>query len=761
MADSEFTIRVTGMAPPLPTSSSSSSSPTTKKKGKKKAATTSQSQQQQQQCRYNLRLRPSSSIDTLRKDVFALFNIPSDYTHSYQMSFLGGFPPKELDQQGKSTVDQLGIRPNESYTIRFTLVDGAVTNNDTKQPAVDVAAAVSSASNGGRQKRASAMAATANFKDVIAAQDALMKQDSKKSPKKKKKSTTIAAASAGGNVVGFASSSGNAAKRNNASSSKAAASKKKKVKMEGEGYRLSDGKSFAGSSSSSKKRVAFGTAKQEGNAMFKSEDDVTNKLLSSLGGGGGSTGGNVGKFLRTAMKSAVSKSYEASRAAVRVTAVNTGEYSFEKVKGGSIVDGGGVVLGTASDQNEGDSSAAEEPNNELRRTLYTVSYSKGMEGRGRYDEQVEIIGLAMLKGVLEHVYNSSDNDTSEEDCSSSEGGGQDGRLRPVMIAQLSPRAFWSLVFHSTEAAHGALTTQLSLDDMLRSTLPQLDWSHLERGGRKRALSEKARENLRQSQPAVDDTSQNHDGGEEETRAIEELGESALNAAIAEDAEGHDDHEISERERRANAALARFGGNTNTTTQSPASSPSASQRVDNVPVDNWALVTPTEDDIDELTECIKEAPSSKEQWGVETEEISPLIAEQLMGCVPNWRVLANSNAETISSFLAGCDCGEPPNGADQVQEWIDNAQVHALEEIMLEILDGDQDALELLQDNANSSSPRDLVNWEMLPGNLADTLSSADATSKSWKRSDITRWIGRAKIALGTCTWLLDYTSQST
>jgi hypothetical protein len=50
-------------------------------------------------------------------------------------------------------------------------------------------------------------------------------------------------------------------------------------------------------------------------------------LLSSLCDSG--KGGNVGKFLHMAMKGAVAKFYEASRAAVRVTAVNQGDISFE------------------------------------------------------------------------------------------------------------------------------------------------------------------------------------------------------------------------------------------------------------------------------------------------------------------------------------------------------------------------------------------------------------------------------------------------
>jgi hypothetical protein len=49
------------------------------------------------------------------------------------------------------------------------------------------------------------------------------------------------------------------------------------------------------------------------------------------------------------MRGAVAKSYEASRAAARVAVVNAGEYALRRVRGGSIVDGGSVVLGTADD----------------------------------------------------------------------------------------------------------------------------------------------------------------------------------------------------------------------------------------------------------------------------------------------------------------------------------------------------------------------------------------------------------------------------
>jgi len=679
-------------------------------------------------------------------DVFALFNVPSNSIESYELSFLGGFPPKELNPDGKRTVHELGIRPNESLIVKMSLSGDAnegktAQNCDAKQPATKPAAAKepatesesSTVSNSGRPKRASAMAATANFRDVIAAQDAILKKD-KKIPKKK-----------AGNIGGF----GNSSKRIvaiGASDNK----RPKKAKMEGDGYRLSDGKSFAGSQSKKKSG-----GKQQQKPLFDSKDDVAGTLLSSLGGSG--KGGNIGRFLRMAMKGAVAKSYEASRAAVRVTAVNQGDFSFEKVKGGSVVDGGGVVLGTANDhepQNDDNETADVET---LERTLYTVAYSKGMEGRGRYEEQVEIIGLAALKGVLESVYNTeSSNDPDENDGDENTDGKE--MLRPVAIAQMSPRVFWSLVYHCSEAAKkDQIPTQPSVEDLLQSTMPHLDWTYLDRGGRKRQLSEKARENLKQkrvgtvAQPKSKSSSQ---AEEEGVKAIEEMEESIMNAIMPN--EGDDDQELNERERRAKAAMARFGS-VQDANASPASSPAK-----NGTVDDWMLVTPIEDDIDELIECMMEGASSEGDDSSREnfdEETAKAWAGTLLGSVRNWRELANSNPEYILSKLKPTDENPHVPATDTIDKWIDAAQARAMEEIMLEILDGDQDALELLQEKALSSSPRDLSNWHSAPGMLLDAISGTEVSSEKWEKSDVVRWIHRAKTALGVCTWLEFFTTS--
>jgi len=724
-SDNEFAIRITGVAPPpFP------SAKKCKKGGGSRGKTAkNNAAQQQQQRRYNLRLRPSSSLDQLRTDVFALFNA-SAAVNSYHLSFLGGFPPKELDETGKRTVHELGIRPNESLIVKFALsVDAEEVavggDGDRKQ----------SAAPAGRQKRASAMAATARFADVIAAQDAILKKDKK--PPKKKGSSAFSA----GNIAGL----GNARKR--ISSINTAASKKpKNVKMEGAGFRLSDGKSFAGSSPS--KRKSAGKRHQQ--AMFKSEEDVSSKLLSSLGGSGG-TGGNVGKFLRSAMKGAVTKSYEASRAAVRVSAVNAGDYSFERVKGGSVVDGGGVVLGTAADHDP-NTEEADRVYGELERTLYNVAYTKGMEGRGRYEEQVEVITLAALKSVLSLVYNAdSTDDPDEYYCEQS----KDERIRPVQIAQLSPRAFWSLVYHCSEAAEKEHQNpaQLSVEDMLRLTLPHLDWSHLDRGGRKRVLSEKARENLKQEREGTEpDVSEKPSRG---SKAIEELEESIVDTAMA---NGDGRVEFNERERRATAAMARFE-NVNDKASS-SSSPPASSKNEEI-LDDWTFVTPIEDDIDELIECIMEGVSSDGEDStneIYDEEDAKSWADILLPYVRNWRELANQSPEYILRTLTDKSSFLP--SSENIEKWIDAAQVHSMEEIMLEIVDADQDALELLQDKARSSSPRDLVHWKSSPGMLLDVISCTNMQSTKWGKSDAIRWISRAETALDVCTWLELYTTQT-
>ena len=704
--DKEFTIRVTGgPPPPLPGAKG-------KRGGGGKNAVLAQ-----QQKRYNMRLTGTTPLDQFRRDVFALFNIPSSSTNQYQISFLGGFPPKELDQTDKHTVHELGVRANESVIVKFTLNAASVGSNGSataaaatsgvKQAASPVKANDRTSTTNGRKKRAAATAAAASFPELIAAQDAMMKTE------QTKKSSSV-------------KSFGGTNKRIIATSSSSPKKGGKQTKIEGTGYRLSDGKAVEGAAISKRK----GSSKQQ--PMFKSEDDIAGKLLSSMGGGGG---GNTGKFLRMAMKGAVEKSYEESRAAVRVAAVNLGAFSFERVKGGTVVDGQGVVLGTAKDH-EQSATGGNNDDEALGRTLFMVSYSKGLEGRGNYEEQVEIISQDALKGLIEHVYNTRPEGIEDED--EADDKNSDGRemLRPVSMAQLSPRVFWSLVYHYNKGEQNELSADATVETMLQSTMPHLDWSHLDRGGRKRNLSEKARENLRQEKKAALPLASGT--GEDGVKAIEEMEESILEAAMP---SGNDDdgNELSERERRARAAMARFGSTENTD--------STSSEVDPV-MDDWELVTPSEDDIDELIECIIEARESDNY----DEKDAKAWAADLVDNVRNWRGLANAESEIVLAQLNNHNLR-----VDTIERWIEAAQQRSIEEIMLEILDGDQDALDCLMNTAHSSTPKDLSFWVSAPGMLLDTLSKGnDGLACTWTETDMKRWASRAKIALSTLPWLDEY-----
>jgi hypothetical protein len=364
----------------------------------------------------------------------------------------------------------------------------------------------------------------------------------------------------------------------------------------------------------------------------------------------------------------------------------------ERIKSTSSTRDGGNILGSA---------------NELDRNMYQISYGKGIEGRGRYTEQVEIIGRDVLKSTLKTVYTS----TSSEDST-------DGRemLRPAAMAQMSPRMFWSLVYHCRNQSNIA-----AVEDMLFAIMTELDWSHLKRGGRKRTLSEKAKENLRQEQL---DSTQNLDAmnesNEDGVRALQELEDTLLNSL---------DGPTTEEELRKKRLEA----------------------LTNKQNDNWVLITPEEEDEDELRECIQDGQDV--DYGLVKLYSSILMKVQEPPC-KNWRQLANVNAEALSLQLHR-ECHEsqiPSPSIDTLQNWINAAQLRSLEEIMLTILDSDERAFHLLEEKAHSCNPWDLSQWSSYPELLWETLDCEEWYSVK----DVGRWIDRAKIALGVCVWLEDY-----
>lgn len=209
-----------------------------------------------------------------------------------------------------------------------------------------------------------------------------------------------------------------------------------------------------------------------------------------------------------------------------------------------------------------------------------------------------------------------------------------------------------------------------------------------------------------------------------------------------------------------AALARFGS-------AGAHAATGKNKTDdtaddsNVATDQWKLVTPDEEDVDELLECILE-PGEEDEATNLSEDAAKRYATLLMSessepRIRNYRELANVTSEDVMTKLVPSG-GQQSNANlptfDTLQQWIDAAQRRSLDEIMLEILDGDQDALELLIEKASTSSPRDVVNWEASPGLLSEAVGSS-----KYEEEDAMRWIRRSCIALQEFTWLEEYSTS--
>lgn len=335
----------------------------------------------------------------------------------------------------------------------------------------------------------------------------------------------------------------------------------------------------------------------------------------------------AGRLMRKGWRQAVESAYEQNQAAARVAGLGAAQMSLQE---GNL----------------------------------EVTYPKGLQGRGSYQDVVDYLSREVLQSVVKDIHPSE-------------------ALRPSNLSLLSPRVFWSLVYHCQPS---------SIEEGLQTLHPDLDWSFLRR--RRQQLSAKARENLRQQQQ------------EEETGDLE-----AAAQAIA-------------RVEEAMENLTDFSAPTTNGT--------------NLTV-NFEIVTPTEEDVDELITCIDVAPVS--------ERPSTTIAKALaQHNIPNWRVLANQDPDTLANTL---DL-EPAI----VTTWIERAQQESLEEIMVEVCDGNVDAVELLREHARGGTPKDLAMWATIPSSLWDLLREhADSTMSA---DDAARWSLQARAALDCLGWLQDF-----
>ena len=367
---------------------------------------------------------------------------------------------------------------------------------------------------------------------------------------------------------------------------------------------------------------------------------------------------------------------------------------------------------------------------------------------------MEIIALEALRAVVAAVH--ADHSDDDDDLEAAGGGGSGGSgremLRPASMAQLSPRVFWSLAHHYPGK---------STEDALRMILPNLDWSFLD--GRSRMLSEKARENLRQEKVArgeIDDEEDagagvNDGGGIEAIEAVEKA---------MEDMAEHD--RSNARERSARAALARFDGESPSKVSANVAAPTDKARLSgSVQPETWKLVTPTDKDEDELAECIREGFASSEGGAYEAtdSDIKAWTVALMNQCsVHNWRELANvSEGSSIASLMsvATPDQGRPTSS--DIDGWIEAARGRSVEEIAMEIVDGNEEAYVALRDVARAATPKDLFAWRAMTDMLLEEIQGYEGADVSGvTEADLKRWCTRAGIALNEADWLIWYATPS-
>lgn len=283
-------------------------------------------------------------------------------------------------------------------------------------------------------------------------------------------------------------------------------------------------------------------------------------------------------------------------------------------------------------------------------------------------------------------------------------------LRPENLSRLSPRVLWSCVQYFPEMS--------SVPGMYRELLPALDWSFLRR--RAEQLSEKALENKRQAM--------------EKEEGVDLERASDVVAAVEHAMEHLQDYHVEERKARqaqaAEARLCRLQGQQDDTT--------------------WVLTTPSEPDRDELRECIEASVPL-------TSSSTTLTITQLMKVhkIHNWRELANVSDEKLEKLVSKLEVPET-----DLRLWIDNAQTESVSEIMVEICDGNIEAVEILTECARSGTPKDLAGWRSIPDLLLEQLKQKQVllqknhqTHQWMDLGTISTWCDRAHCVLQDYVWL--------
>lgn len=380
-------------------------------------------------------------------------------------------------------------------------------------------------------------------------------------------------------------------------------------------------------------------------------DDPAATLLDAVNSRNTSKGA---RFMRSRWRQAVNDAFEQNKALSRMAALTGGMWD-------AVVEG----------------------------DMLKVSFSKGVQGRGNFEEQVDGIAEEVLQSLVAGIHSVNPE-----------------ALRPQNIALLSPRVFWSAAHHYSSSVE---SKRIDLGQALQFLQPDLDWSFLRR--RKEQLSAKAIENRRQQQ--------------EQSGATAEADWQAAADAIESVEEAMGNLQAFERQSRnnqlANAAATRL-----------VSAP-------------YVVTTPSETDLDELKECVSESDATIAM----AEHYATILLEN---GIHNWRELANWQVEDLEELLVAKTGNSIQT--EVIQAWIDAAQSRSVDEIMVEICEGNVEAVQALLEFANSGTPKDLAAWRGIADELSNLLKGkVDASTSS---ELLERWCGRAQEALKQLEWLDEF-----
>ncbi|CAM9502684.1 unnamed protein product [Ectocarpus sp. 6 AP-2014] len=445
--------------------------------------------------------------------------------------------------------------------------------------------------------------------------------------------------------------------------------------------------------------------------QLKSEGDIAERLLTAVGGGGK---GTADRFFRKAMKLAVDKQYDQSRADARVRAALGGWYTAE-------------ASATQRRLGDGESVALD------------ISFSKGAGAKSQLTETVDRIPREQVSAVVRMI--ARDPESRE-------------MLKPHNFAGCSPRMFWSLVQHWGGDVPAAL----------RLAAPDVDWGFVETRDRKpsekavanaaaeeaerleaeeeraeRARAKRKRERRKRRKEGIETDSSEEEKEEEQPHAAESLpsdevseeARAASAAAAAADA----------RRRAANAALARLTASQRRPATAAAGGSAAAAAVTVAPVvpateeENADGVEEKEEeeiDMEGLVEVAGEpgagllVAAGLRTLGQLADRDEEDLARQLAALQQQQQQERDAGEGSAAGEGAAADGGAGGGGggssgsgekasvtAEEVSEWVQGARGEELDEIMADIVGGNEDVIEALEE-VSVSTPRDLVRMGAFP-----------------------------------------------